>query len=107
MARRSSDDYIPTYAERINEIEERRKYMREHKDPRGKYTIKYILHGNEYSEDIWARTQTEAIEMLKKGWSMNGIYVDVVSATQTEKSEADKAAEAAKENADDGEGVQS
>jgi len=38
---------------------------------------------------------------------MNGIYVDVVSATQVEKSEVEKIAEAkAKEQRDDGAGVQ-
>lgn len=104
MARRS-DDYIPTYADRMVELEKQREYMRVNGDPRAKYTIKYKIYGNERTEDVWALSQSEAINQLKKDWSMNGIYIEIVAVAQTEKSEAEKRAEA-KENADDGAGVQ-
>lgn len=108
MARRS-DDYIPTYADYMNEIERQREYMKTHGDPRAKYAVKYKMYKNspEQTEEVWALTQNDAIAEVKNGWSMNGIYVDVVSVIQIEKSEAEKMAEAkAKEQVDDGAGVQ-
>lgn len=106
MARRS-DDYIPTYADRMAEIEKQREYVREHGDPRAKYRIKYTIYGQEHTEDVWAMSQSDAIEDCKRGWSLNGIYINVVNATQIEKSEAEKMAEAkAKEKTNDGAGVQ-
>ena len=104
-----SDDYIPTYADRMAEIDKLREYARTHGDPRAKYAIKYKMfkNGPEHTEEVWALTQNDAIVQLKKGWSMNGIYVDVIGAMQIEKSEAEKMAEAkAKEQNDDGAGVQ-
>lgn len=93
MAVKRSNDYIPTYADFLQREEARKEHARTHGDPRALYEVKYNMYGNEYSERVLAMTQADAIESCKRGWSMNGIYVTVKSASKIEKSEAEKLAD--------------
>lgn len=93
MAVRRSSDYIPSYADFQRQEEARKEYVRTHGDPRAVYEVKYRLYGKENSEKIFALTQAEAIEICKQGWSGNGIYITVISASKVEKSEAEKLAD--------------
>lgn len=100
MAKRSSD-YIPTIADQLGKLEARKEYMATHPDPRPTYAVKYTLYGKEHTEEVIASTQADAIEEIKRGWWMNGIIIDVISAVQVRKSEKELQEEAAaKENAD-------
>ena len=92
MAAKRSDDYIPSYADLERQGDARKEYARTHGDPRSVYEVKYRLYGKENSEKVFALTQAEAVEICKQGWSMNGIYITVISASKIEKSEAEKLA---------------
>lgn len=93
MAAKRSDDYIPTYADYAQRAEDRKEYARTHGDPRAVYEVKYLMYGKEHSERVLALTQADAIESCKQGWSMNGIYITVTTASKVEKSEAEKLAD--------------
>ena len=93
MAVKRSNDYIPTYADFLQQEEARKEHARTHGDPRALYEVKYLMYGKEHSEKVFALTQADAIDICKQGWSMNGIYVTVESASKIEKSEAEKLAD--------------
>ena len=93
MAAKRSDDYILSYAGFQRQKEACKEHVRTHGDPRAVYEVKYRLYGKENSEKIFALTQAEAIEICKQGWSGNGIYITVISASKIEKSEAEKLAD--------------
>ena len=78
MTKRSSD-YIPTYVDFAEKQDKMSNYMKENGSPYRTYEVKYIMFGNERTEEIVGLTEADATEALKKSWWMNGIIIDVKS----------------------------
>lgn len=96
MARKHSDDYIPSYGDFVQQQDEMKEYQRTHGDPRAKYRVTYKVHGEEQSEDVLAMNPTLAIEQVTSNWNMVGIYITNATAIQIDISESEKMAHAKK-----------
>ena len=101
MAKRRSDDYIPTYADFAAKQDAMKEYIKEHGSPYREYELTYTLYGKEHVETITALTEAEATESLKQAWWLNGIVIDVKRCVLKKRSERELREEATKEQAND------